>query len=281
MTIEWCRIYDTGRCMAPERLLVSDGNWRLTSCHALTAVLCHSKHGIIVFDTGVAPRLNQVTAHWPGKLYRSMVRFDCRPELSLVRQLARDGIRSSDVRFVVLSHVHADHLGGLLDFPQAEIVLSEEAMAFARSKRGVKAVLKAFLPELLPADFVGRCRSVSRYQPAPNTLQVFDLFGDGTVRLVDLPGHAPGHIGLLSGSSPAKFFFVADSCWHSRTVTHDKLPHPVTKLIVHDWMALKATLHRIRQFLAAQPEYALVPSHCPLAAKTYSFAGTNHVQEAV
>jgi glyoxylase-like metal-dependent hydrolase (beta-lactamase superfamily II) len=278
MTIEWCRIYDTGQCRVPERLLVSDGSWRLISCRALTAVLCHSKHGIILFDTGVAPRLNQVTAHWPGMLYRSVVRFDCRRELSLVQQLERDGIRASDVRFVILSHVHADHLGGLLDFPQAEIILSEEALAFACKMRGVKAVLKAFLPELLPSDFVDRCRPVSRYTHALHTLRTCDLFHDGTIHLVDLPGHAPGHMGMLIGSNGAKLFFVADSCWHSRTVTHDKLPHPITRFILHDWTAFKSTIHHMQQFLAEHPEHTLIPSHCPLVAGKYWIDERSHVQ---
>jgi glyoxylase-like metal-dependent hydrolase (beta-lactamase superfamily II) len=278
MTIEWSRIYDTGQCRVPERLLVSDGSWRPISCRALTAVLRHSKHGIILFDTGVAPRLNQVTAHWPGKLYRSIARFDCRPELSLVQQLERDGIHARDVHFVILSHVHADHLGGLLDFPEAEIVLSEEALAFACKMRGVQAVLKAFLPELLPLDFVDRCRPVSRYTHTLHTLRTCDLFEDGSVHLVDLPGHAPGHMGMLTRSNGTSSFFVADSCWHSRTVTHDKLPHPITRFIVHDWMAMKSTIHHIRQFLALHPEYTMIPSHCPLVAAKYWIDERTHVQ---
>jgi glyoxylase-like metal-dependent hydrolase (beta-lactamase superfamily II) len=234
-----------------------------------------------LFDTGVAPRIEEVTAHWPNRMYRSVVQFDCRPEMSLVRQLQGDGVAPGDVSLIVFSHVHADHVGGLLDFPNAEIVLSQDALSFARKMRGLKAVMNAYLPELMPADLNARSRAVACGDTSLSYFNSFDLFGDGTVRLVDLPGHAPGHIGMLTSAGEKRYFFVADACWHSRTVTHGELPHRATGLIVYDWKVMESTICRIRKFLASQPEHNLVPSHCPLATEKYLVGGRGDVRQVV
>lgn len=261
--------------------MFSGGSWRTIFCHALTVALRHPRHGIILFDTGVAPRIKEVTAHWPNRMYGSVVHFDCKPEMSLVRQLERDGVVPSDVSLIALSHVHADHLGGLLDFPNAEIVLSEDALNFAARMRGVRAVMKAFLHELMPPDLNARSRAAACRDSALGYFNSFDLFGDGTVRLVDLPGHMPGHMGMLISASEKKLFFVGDACWHSRTVTHGELPHRAAGLVVHDWKAMKSSIRGIREFLASRPEYSLVPSHCPLAAQKYSTPEGGNVHQAV
>ncbi len=241
----------------------------MTFCHALTVALRHSLHGIILFDTGVAPRINEVTKYWPNRMYRWVVQFDCRPETSLVCQLRQDGIAPHDVKFIVLSHAHADHVGGLLDFPDSKVVLSNEALKFASSMRGPRAVMNAFLPELMPEDLEGRARGVSCTERALDFFSSFDLFGDGSALLIDLPGHAPGHLGMLTRVGKDNFLFVADACWHSRSVTHGEPPHWAASLIVHDWKTAKTSIGSIQQFLATQPECHLVPSHCPLAAEKY------------
>ena len=213
MPLDWLRIYDTGRCKAPERLFFSSGRWKVTLCHALTVALKHPDHGIILFDTGVAPRMVTITKHGPNRLYGAITNFDCKPELSLVSQLQRDGISPDDVRAIILSHAHADHLGGLLDFPNAEIILSAETLDSAVKARGLKAVKNAILPGLIPANLAAPSRVATGAENS-EVFNTLDLFDDGTVQLVSLPGHAPGHLGMLASINHQKYFFVADACWH-------------------------------------------------------------------
>ena len=113
-------------------------------------------------------------------------------------QLEALGIAPADVRHVVVSHFHADHVGGLKDFPNANFHCSRAAFNAVKDLRGFGAVKHAFLPGLLPADF--RQRAVFTEDspvvrlPASHApfSEARDLLGDGSLLAVDLPGHATG-----------------------------------------------------------------------------------------
>ena len=90
-----------------------------------------------------------------------------------------------------------------------------------------------------------------------------DLFGDGSLRLVNLPGHARGQIGLLAHTAQGDDFFVADGAWLSRAIREERPPAHTTKLIVDDWGAVQRTLLNLHAFAQAQPTWRLIPTHCP------------------
>ena len=95
-----------------------------------------------------------------------------------------------------------------------------------------------------------------------------DLFGDGSLCIIELPGHAEGQIGLLvrrrKGSpccSPPMHAGRAQPC---------RVPSPAAEsheLIAHDRAAQRDTYGKLQRLLRAQPELLLVPSHCPDAAR--------------
>lgn len=268
MSIEWCRVYDTGQCRVPKGLILAGEPWRDGVCHTLVGVLRHSQHGIIVFDTGVSHRIDHLTVRWPNVLYSMVVRIKVAAEGALVDQLRRDSISPKEVRYVILSHAHADHLGGLRDFPDARIVMSEAALAFMWSTQGLSAVIKAFLPELIPDDCFERAQAVVMGAGSSSDWVEVDLFGDNSIRLVSLPGHALGQLGMLIRTvNGESYFFVADACWHSDAIINGRLPHPITRLIIHDWKAMKSSLANIRHFCQQHPEYTIIPTHCPIAAQ--------------
>jgi glyoxylase-like metal-dependent hydrolase (beta-lactamase superfamily II) len=91
------------------------------------------------------------------------------------------------------------------------------------------------------------------------------LFGDGSLALVTLPGHARGQLGLLARTDRGPVLFAADSCWLRRSIRERRLPHPITNLIVDDPRAVRATIERLHTFAVAWPEVVILPSHCPEA----------------
>ena len=90
------------------------------------------------------------------------------------------------MRHLIISHFHADHIGGLADFPNAQYIFFKEAFESVQGKQGWGAVKLAFLPGHLPPDFEQRSTAVKpdqlqslsgKYAPFE---QGIDLFGDGT-----------------------------------------------------------------------------------------------------
>ena len=101
---------------------------------------------------------------------------------TIVEQLAELGLRPDQIGLIGISHYHFDHTGQAADFPKAKLVVGAADLAAMRSDaaRG-----KPVAPWLAPGAKVEGVEGDK------------DLFGDGSVVMVALPGHTPGHHGLL------------------------------------------------------------------------------------
>lgn len=90
-----------------------------------------------------------------------------------------------------------------------------------------------------------------------------DLFGDGSLLLVRLPGHARGQIGLFLQTASGPVLLAADSAWLSQAIRERRGPGPFSYLIADDPRALDATLAKLHTFALANPEVTIIPTHCP------------------
>lgn len=129
------------------------------------------KHGddYMVWDTGFAPGSN------PNA-----------PKVSLAEQLAQLKIRPEQVKYVGISHFHADHTGQLASLPGATLLIGDrEWAAITAPKPMAGANVAAFTHWISGGGKV-----------EPQALDK-DVFGDGTVTILRTPGHTPGHQVLL------------------------------------------------------------------------------------
>ncbi|WP_232631600.1 MBL fold metallo-hydrolase [Methylobacterium sp. Leaf118] len=136
--------------------------------------------------------------------------------------LAREGISPAGVETVWLTHLHADHIGGLLTpegqarFPHADLVLQDREAALwsdPAARARAPAALAPFFDtaEAVLARYAGRIRRVSgEADLAPG------------IRFLPLPGHTPGHAGLLIEDG-AERLLIGGDILHSRIL---QLPHP-------------------------------------------------------
>ncbi|MDJ0711787.1 MAG: N-acyl homoserine lactonase family protein [Woeseiaceae bacterium] len=99
-------------------------------------------------------------------------------------QLTEIGFDPSDVDFLGISHFHGDHIGQAADFSDATLLMHESSIAWIRENPIGNARTK------LQAWFAGDSE-VTGFDGD------HDIFSDGSVRIIGLPGHAPGHTGLL------------------------------------------------------------------------------------
>lgn len=260
-----CYILDTGHCLAHEHILIQGGERRQVECHSIVALLGHPERGWLLWDAGYAPHMLAATQHFPYSLYRLITPLRLRPELAAAQQMGRYGLTPADIGAIVVSHYHADHLAGLSDFPAARFLSLPEAYASVAGRRGLAALRKGFLPTLLPADFARRLTTLDAFTgpPLPELGPTCDLYGDESLRLVRLPGHARGQIGLLANTRRGRLFFVADSCWLERSIITQRPPARVADFIADDPAAVRRTIAHLHRFAAACPDVRIVPSHCP------------------
>lgn len=258
-----------GFCTQRERLAITDGKWKKRIFPALFSLILHPQRGPILFDTGYARHFLQVTKKFPYRIYPLITPVSIQPEEEAKAQIKALGFQPEEIDTIILSHLHVDHIAGVKDFPQATFICTKKSYDAIKGKRGLAAISSGFVPGLLPDDFAARCSWVEERMQvelssayAPFT-RGYDLFADGSMIAVDLPGHAAGQIGLFfTDDQGRRIFLAADACWLSRNYKERLAPHPAAHILSDDRQALHQTLQKVHQLYQNHPDIWIIPSHC-------------------
>ncbi|MCP4441038.1 MAG: MBL fold metallo-hydrolase [Aureispira sp.] len=261
------KLLQAGCCYGQENIVLKGGRFKRIKFPALVGVFQHPKHGVILFDTGYTKRFAEETNSLPNKLFAWMLPHEVAPHQTALAQVQNMGFSASDVKYIIVSHFHADHVCGLSDFPEATIVCSKDAYANIRDIDERKALQQGVLTGLIPEDLEQRVwlydgdervKSMA-YRPFK---KVHDLFGDGSIVLFPLPGHQTGQIGALVQSEKEPMFLIADACWLSKAYKEMIMPSSLTKFLISDFKAYEDTLDKLNQFYRLYPDIPMIPSHC-------------------
>jgi glyoxylase-like metal-dependent hydrolase (beta-lactamase superfamily II) len=259
-----------GDCAHPALMTRRGGGLSPQRFPALVGVIRHPSEGLILFDTGYAPAFFEATAPFPERLYRWATPVRLEQGESAVERLARMGHAPKDVRAIVLSHFHGDHVAGLRDFPQARIFCARAGLSALRRHGRFARVRQGLLQGLVPDDLESRTRYFEDCpgMALPSSFSPFtlgaDLLGDGALLAVDLPGHCPGHWGLALHVMDDRFVFLAaDAAWSSGAIRDGIPPPAITTSLLGNTRAYRATLRDL-QALSTR-ETVIIPSHCPAA----------------
>jgi glyoxylase-like metal-dependent hydrolase (beta-lactamase superfamily II) len=263
--IDEFHLLDTGFCYAWEHTLISSRRWKRIHCHATVGLLHHSHHGWVLWDTGFAPRIMEATRPWPYRLYRWATPMRLSPSFTALQQILDLGLTARDIRVIILSHLHGDHTAGLRDFPEARFILTKSGWDYFKKRRGFNAVRKGYLPALIRDDFTERTELLPEFDgPEIGALGAsHDLFGDGSVKLVSLPGHARGQMGMLAVIKGKRYLFTADACLHSESLRSGRPPGMESYLIADSVKAIHSTLSNLSRFCHENPDVIPMPTHCP------------------
>jgi glyoxylase-like metal-dependent hydrolase (beta-lactamase superfamily II) len=149
--------------------------------------------GLCLFDAGQTARATRFGYHPPWHPFFRLSRFEIAPDDELAVQLPGAGLDPAAVRWVVLSHLHTDHVGGLAPFARAEVLVSR--LEWERAQ-GVRGRVRGYIPHRWPAGLTPRLVDFEHGRAGPFPAS-HDVAGDRTLLMVPLPGHTPGHSGLL------------------------------------------------------------------------------------
>lgn len=262
----WCK---AGCCTHPEFITLKGGKFSAAEFPACFGLIRHPTRGYILFDTGYSQHFHAATRHFPERIYTLITPVKHSEEHSALTYLQKLGIAPQEISLIILSHLHADHIAGIRDFPLATFLCLREAHALMLSRSRINNLLRGILPALLPHDFSERIRFVddcplvslsNQWQPYESA---FDLLGDSSLLGVPLPGHAEGHLGLILKSEQDRdIFLIGDAAWHSETIRSLRLPHPVVRLLTHNHAQYGDSIRKLNRLHLLNKDVTLVPSHC-------------------
>jgi glyoxylase-like metal-dependent hydrolase (beta-lactamase superfamily II) len=160
----------------------------------VNAYLVRHRAGPCLFDTGQTPLAALPGYHQRWHPFLRLARFELGPGDGIAGQLRGHGVDPADVRWVVLSHLHTDHVGGVGELPRAQVVVSRRE--WERSL-GLAGKLRGYVPQHWPIDVVPELVDLAG-PPVGPFAGSFDVAGDGTLLVVPTPGHTPGHVSLIA-----------------------------------------------------------------------------------
>jgi glyoxylase-like metal-dependent hydrolase (beta-lactamase superfamily II) len=259
--IEEVRAFDGGYCRHL-LALVDRRTWKVVRFPAVFLALRHRREGWIVVDTGYGGRFQVATRRFPQRFYRWVLPVTERG--SVRATLAAGGIDIGEVRHLVVTHFHADHVGGLGEFAGALVHHHEDALRSLQALVAWRQVRAAFLADLVPEWLPAQARPVAERAfgaAADLPLAEHDLFGDGSVHLVLLPGHAPGQLGVkfvAPGHGPA--LYAADAYWRRCQIAGTVTPLRPALEVQWNKAAYLDTVARLRT-VYAKGKYTLAACH--------------------
>ena len=199
-----------GRLRMRKRVYLPDAGRDETIELPVSSVLVRHAQGNVLIDTGCHPSVAEnAEVRWGG-----MTKFITPimgPNDNVLAGLSGLGLRAEDIDLVVNSHLHPDHCGCNAFFKKATVIVHALDLEAARAPDNLA---RGYLPiewdHPLPMETISRER---------------DLFNDGRIVLIPLPGHTKGSMGALVGlDRSGQFLLAADAVSLRALLDRDIVP---------------------------------------------------------
>lgn len=219
----------------------------------LAYLIRHPKEGPILFGTGLPEDLGGLGAARLKGAALSPLKVS--PGGDIVSRLERASIKVEDIRWVILPDLAPEWAGRAGEFPNASILVSEKAWSNTK-RRALEVDLPdphAFVPEerLKKIDFIAE-------KPYGAFEHGKDLFGDGTMVLVDLEGGAAGGMGLWVNLDSGPVLLTGPAAFVYDNVFDDALPD--SKFVV-DISSFSWNTRAMKIMKESVPSLLILPAH--------------------
>ncbi|WP_017929108.1 N-acyl homoserine lactonase family protein [Limimaricola hongkongensis] len=226
----------------------------------LQCFLIGHRDGLVLFDTGIDPRIvsdkryiEQATGRFLlPRIFQLHVN-----ELDRIDHVLRKaGVAARDIRTAVISHLHFDHVGGIAQIPQAELLVSAREWSILSEPHPEREWILREHIEIPSAKW----RQIT-FAPADDPLfegfdGIHDVAGDGSLILLPTPGHTKGSMSMLirrEGENP--ILLVGDLTYEATLLERNVVPG------TGDRDTLLASFAKVKRLRERLPGLAVVASH--------------------
>lgn len=228
----------------------------------VSSLVIRHPQGDLVVDVGNSVAFRKDWADYPFVLRKKMDLAPGRMKWVVKNHreaLEKVGVDPSKMR-IVISHAHADHAGGVGDLPGVPVLTTTEEIAFVKSFAGKPSM------HVVPAHakgMEGRLTAVV-FESGPYEIyeKSHDVFGDGSVVLVHLPGHTPGSVGtFVNLPDGPRLFHIGDVAMLAEAITKSVPKGALVKELDWDHEATNARLAEIHELAKKSQALIVMPAH--------------------
>jgi len=220
---------------------------------AMTAVLIKHPKGDLLIDTGFGCDIDRQFEMLPF-FVRYVTTYEhgkCAAD-----QLRDAGYDMTQLKWILLTHAHWDHVSGLPDFPGATVLVPEAEREAIDKGGAVMELARSFRDVRYAAYKFGG----GPYLGFPTSS---DVYKDGSIVLVPAPGHTPGSvIVFVTLPGEKRYALVGDLVWQLEGILQrEERPWLQRRVADADPEGVRANLLRVAAIAAKFPEITIVPAH--------------------
>ncbi|KAJ9501535.1 hypothetical protein LTR99_004419 [Exophiala xenobiotica] len=214
----------TGYLWLPDRWIFADGDTNLRHLSPdYSFLISHPSGKNVLFDLGMRKDLDR-NPRVIREDYSSIEPYVPKDAYDL---LSEGPIKPQQIDLIVLSHLHFDHSGDVTRFPEARILVGP----------GTRECIAPGYPASDGSPFDGTVLTHAGFSELESTqYQSFkqgtvplgfpfetgvDMFGDGSLYILNAPGHMPGHQMALARTGQDEWVAMGGDCCHHRTLLED------------------------------------------------------------
>lgn len=245
----------SGPLPQPRAFLVPKKRWTPVPIPAF--LIDHPTAGPVLVDCGLHASVAVDPKDNLGRVGATLYDLRMTPEQAIPAQLEALGVDARAIRTVVMTHLHYDHASGVGQFPGATFVVAKREWE-AATRQGA---LHGYRTRQFDYAFDWRTLDYDRVDvdSFASFGRSFDLFGDGSIRLLSTPGHSPGHQSLvLRLGGGRELLLTGDAAHRRRAIDEGEL-----QLLCDDDHLYRRSLGEIRRYVAQTPDAVVICGHDP------------------
>ncbi len=257
-------LYTSGFCEAHEKVVNPKKGLNKLRFYAVWALIHVPDLGYMMFDTGYSNHFETATRSFPEILYKFATPVQLKHQEKAIVILSKKGIHHSEIKYIIISHFHADHIAGLKDFPEAKLICTKAAFYQTQNLKGLSAVSKGIIHKLIPNDIKERIvfiEDISSQTTNEFGITEYTWTQIPNFKLLLLPGHAKGMLGFYDKGS--NLLFATDAAWDKDCFNKGIMPLQVVRIFIDSWFDLKDTMEKLSRMKHANPDMKIVFTHCP------------------
>ena len=213
----------------------------------LVSLLIETEQGLVLVDTGLGTE-EYASPSLFTRVFQVITDMPFNVQEAASNQLRHLGYEAKDLKHIILTHAHFDHIGGITDFPHAQIHLYRREYEAFMGKR------KHFFDLAYDKKYIAHKPNFQLYDDTGEKWFDFDAIRlpfSPEVWLIPLVGHTRGHCGVAIKIETGWHFHCGDAAGDFR----QDIPAWAIRLFLgpHE--------PRLRAFGEAHPEVVLTASH--------------------